>query len=103
MQNAIQNKSMLLSVLVDNKQKIRSFGVTRPGVFGSFITGKLKPDSDVDFLVEFEPRQKNYDNFIELCFYLEDLLGRKVELLTTQGLSKHVGPHILKQAEYVAI
>ncbi len=103
MQTAVQNKNMLLSALVDNKQKIRSFGVTKLSVFGSFITGKVKTDSDVDFLVEFEPQQKNYDNFIELSFYLEDLLGRKVELVTAQGLSKHIGPNILKQAEYVAI
>lgn len=94
---------MLFSALVENKQKIRSFGVTKLSVFGSFITGKFSPDSDVDFLVEFEPRQKNYDNFIELSFYLEDLLGRKIELVTPQGLNKHLGPHILKQAEYVAI
>ena len=66
---------MLLSALVDNKQKIRSFGVAK-------LSGKVKPDSDVDFLVEFEPQQKNYDNFMELSFYLEDLLGRKVELVT---------------------
>lgn len=103
MQTAIQNKSMLLSALVENKQKIRSFGVSRLGIFGSFITGKLSPDSDVDLLVEFEPQQKNYDNFMDLSFYLEDLLGRKIELVTPQGLSKHIGPHILKQAEYVAI
>ena len=94
---------MLFSALVENKQKIRSFGVTKLSVFGSFITGKLSPDSDVDFLVEFKPRQKNYDNFIELSFYLEDLLGRKIELVTPQGLNKHLRPHILKQAEYVAI
>ena len=103
MQIPIKNKNMLLSALVDNKQKIRSFGVTKLSVFGSFITGKVKPDSDVDFLVEFEPQQKNYDNFMELSFYLEDLLGKKVELVTAQSLSKHIGPHILKQAEYVAI
>ena len=103
MQVAIQNKSMLLSALVENKQKIRSFGVLRLGIFGSFITGKLNSDSDVDFLVEFEPQQKSYDNFMDLSFYLEDLLGRKIELVTPQGLSKHIGPHILKQAEYVAI
>ena len=86
MQTAMQNKSMLFSALVENKQKIRSFGVTKLSVFGSFITEKLSPDSDVDFLVEFEPRQKNYDNFIELSFYLEDLLGRKIELVTPAGI-----------------
>lgn len=103
MQDAVQNKNMLLSVLLQNGQAIRSFGVLKLGVFGSFITGKSTAESDVDFLVEFDPLEKNFDNFMELSFYLEDLLGRKVDLVTPQGLSKYIGPHILKQAEYVAI
>ena len=94
---------MLVSALVENKQKIRSFGVSKLSIFGSFVSSKLSADSDVDLLVEFEPQEKSYDNFMELSFYLEDLLGRKIELVTPQGLSKHIGPHILKQAEYVAI
>ncbi len=94
---------MLLAALTTNQQQIRSFGVSKLAVFGSFLTGVITPDSDVDFLVEFDPLQKNYDNFMELSFYLEDLVGRKVELVTPQGLSKYIGPHILKQAEYVAI
>jgi len=103
METPVQNKQMLLSALLTNKQKIRSYGVSKLSVFGSFLTGKLKKESDVDFLVEFDPEQKNYDNFMELSFYLEDLLGRKVELVTPQSLSKYIGPHILQQAENVAI
>jgi uncharacterized protein len=38
---------------------------------------------------------------MNLSFYLEDLLGRKVELVTPQALSKYVGPHIIKEAEDV--
>lgn len=94
---------MLLSALVANRHMIRSYGVLKLGIFGSFVTGKLKQDSDIDFLVEFAPLQKNFDNYIDLSFYLEDLLGRRVELVTPQALSKYIGPHILKQVEHVAI
>jgi len=93
---------MLLSALVDNKQKIDHL-VLKAECFWFVYYRKGKADSDVDFLVEFESQQKSYDNFMELSFYLEDLLGRKVELVTMQGLSKYIGPHILKQAEYVAV
>ncbi|MHA4894012.1 nucleotidyltransferase family protein [Pedobacter sp. PWIIR3] len=103
MSAAVKNKEMLFSALLTNRQKIRSYGVCRLSVFGSFLTGKFKKNSDVDLLVEFEPQQKSYDNFMELSFYLEDLLGRRVELVTTQSLSKYIGPHILQQAENVAI
>jgi len=82
---------------------IKSFGVSKLGVFGSFITGNLKNESDVDLLVEFYPEHKSYDNYINLSYYLEGLLGRKVELVTPQSLSKYIGPKILSQTEYVAI
>ena len=103
MQTGVQNKEILLSLLKANSQKIRSCGVSKLSIFGSFTTGRLNADSDVDLLVEFDPAKKSYDNFMELSFFLEDLLGRKVELVTPQSLSKHIGPHILKQAENVAI
>jgi len=103
MHKPVQNKALLLSALTGNRDKIRSFGVERLSIFGSFVTNNIKNDSDVDLLVEFDPAQKSYDNFIELSFYLEDILGRKVELVTPQALSKYIGPHILKQAEYVAL
>ncbi|MBG6233795.1 putative nucleotidyltransferase [Pedobacter sp. CAN_A7] len=101
MQKPVQNKQSLLVLLKANGKKLKSFGVLNLSLFGSFITGRFHADSDVDLLVEFDPQQKSYDNFIELSFFLEDLLGRKVEIITPQSLSKHIGPYILSQAEHV--
>lgn len=103
MQPAVQNKHVLVSLLKANNQKLKSYGVSSLSIFGSFITGKLNAESDVDLLVDFDPSQISYDNFMDLSFFLEDILGRKVELVTPQSLSKHIGPYILKQAEHVAI
>jgi len=103
MQTAVQNKDSLLNRLKANGKELRSFGVQNLSLFGSFTTDKLHKDSDIDLLVEFDPEQKSYDNFMDLSFFLEDLLGRKVEVVTQQSLSKYIGPHILKQAEYVPI
>ncbi len=69
MHKAVENKQSLLTLLKANGQKLRSFGVMNLRLFGSFVTGKLHADSDVDLLVEFDPRQKSYDNFIELSFW----------------------------------
>ena len=101
--NKVSNKQVLFSTLKTNSEMIKSFGVSKLGVFGSFITGNLKNESDVDLIVEFYPDQKSYDNYIDLSYYLEGLLGRKVELVTPQSLSKYIGPYILNQTEYVAI
>ncbi len=49
------------------------------------------------------PGKKSFDNFLELCFFLEDLLGRRVEALTPESLSPHIGPRILDEVQYVSL
>jgi len=68
------------------------FHVKRIGLFGSFARGDEKETSDVDIMVEFE--QPTFDNFIKLAFFLEDLLGRKVELITPDSLSPYIAPYV---------
>lgn len=68
----------------------------------SYVRDKPDETSDVDLLVEFERGQKTFDHFIALSFLLEDLLRRRVELVTPEGLSPYIEPHILQEVEYVA-
>jgi uncharacterized protein len=103
MGKAVQSKEAILSLLHINRNKIRRFGVSKLSLFGSFLTDRFNSDSDVDLLITFHPHMKTYDNFMELSFFLEDLLGRKVEIVTPQSLSPYIGPHILKEAEHVSI
>jgi len=70
------------------------FGVAKIGIFGSTARGDDRPESDVDVLVEFAPGQTTFRNFMELAFYLEDLYGRRVDLVTDQGLSRYLRPHV---------
>ncbi|MFN8258532.1 MAG: nucleotidyltransferase family protein [Bacteroidales bacterium] len=75
-------------ILFKNRNKIRQFGAKRLGLFGSYSRGEQQEQSDLDFLVEFYKGQKNYKNFIHLCYYLEELFGKKVDLLTLESLPK---------------
>jgi predicted nucleotidyltransferase len=103
-QKSIENKKALMQILHTNKEQILSFGVKNLNLFGSFTKDNLVTDqSDIDLLVEFEEGKKSFDNFIDLNYFLEELTGRKVELLTHQSLSKFIGPHILKQLEHVSL
>ena len=104
MSSLVQTKPELLNLLFQNRDAIKSFGVKELGLFGSFVSNEnINKDSDIDFLIEFLPYQKNYDNYIGLAFYLEELTGRKIELVTKESLSPYIGPHILKQVENVGI
>lgn len=80
---------------------LRKLGVRRIALFGSMGRDEARPDSDVDLLVEFAPGRKSYDNFLGAAELLEALLGRRVELVTTEALSPFLGPHILAEAKDV--
>ena len=99
----VQNKEEVFRTFEAYREEIYSFGVKRIGIFGSFAKRKQKKDSDVDVLVEFEEGKKTYRNFIKLVYFLEELLGRRVELITPEGLSPYIKPHILKEIEYAKI
>ena len=102
-QGKIQTKKELLNALSKNREMIKLFGVTSLGIFGSFSKGKIKESSDVDLLVDFDPAKKSFDNFMDLSFFLEGIFGRKVEIVTTQSLSKFIGPHILNEVQNVSL
>jgi predicted nucleotidyltransferase len=99
----VQTKEQILSLLRESQSDLRRLGVKRCGVFGSFVRNESQDQSDVDILVEFEPGRKTFDNFMHLAFFLEDLFGRKVDLLTVESLSPYLGPHILREVEYVPL
>ena len=97
----VQTKESIVSLFRQHQQQIRAFGVKKLGLFGSFVRGEQKENSDVDLLAEFEPEKETFKNFMQLVFFLEEIFQRRVELLTTEFLSPFIGPHILKDVEYV--
>jgi predicted nucleotidyltransferase len=100
---AIRTKDDIFAILGKKEAEIKALGVKRLGLFGSFVRGEQRENSDVDLLVEFDASKKSFDNFIELCFLLEAALNRRVELVTTEALSPHLGPHILQEVEYAPL
>jgi len=71
-----------------------SFGVKRIGIFGSVVRGEETPTSDIDILVEFARGRATFRNFMNLIRYLEDLFGRRVDLVTTSGIDPYLRPYI---------
>lgn len=103
MATPVQSRQEVLTALQAETERLRGLGVRRLGLFGSFAREAATADSDVDLLVEFEAGQKTFDHFMELAFFLEDLLQRRVELLTPESLSPYIGPRILAAVQYVPV
>ena len=100
---AIKTKEDVFTLLRQNGAQLRRFGVRRLSVFGSFARDEPNDESDVDLLVEFDPDEKTFDNLLGLADFLEELFGRKVDIVTPESLNPHFGHHILSEAEYAAV
>lgn len=87
--------------LVAAEAEIRTLGVERLALFGSVLRGQARPDSDVDLLVAFSHGAKTYSGFLALSELLEQVLGRRVELVTFESLSPFLRPRILAEAQDV--
>jgi len=93
---------MLLNQLHAQKNAItalgRQYGARRIRVFGSVARGEEGPDSDVDFLVEFDQGYDLFAQRLPLTRELSELLGRPVDLLPEHELNRHLRESILKEA-----
>jgi len=93
-------KNDILNKLRDLKPILhREYSVKQIGLFGSFSDDSNSEDSDIDLLVEFEkPIGWKY---FSLEIYLENIFGRKIDLVTKNALKEQIKERILKQVNYV--
>jgi hypothetical protein len=95
-------KDQILTKLKANKPEFSKFGISDIGLFGSYLRNQQTADSDIDLLIDFEPGKENFDNLMATYDLFENIfIGEKVEVLTKNGLSKHIGPQILQNIVYV--
>jgi len=80
---------------------LAELGVSSLYVFGSVARGDARPDSDIDFLVDFDA-PPDFDRYMQLKFFLEDLLHCPVDLLTRQGIRPELRPSLEQDARRVA-
>jgi hypothetical protein len=87
--------------LKTHSAELVSFKIKSLAVFGSVARGEARADSDIDFLVEFEGTA-TFDRYMGLKFFLEDLLGRRVDLVTRQAIRRELAQQIEQEARRVA-
>jgi len=92
----------IVEYLRSNKKILRdNFGVTRLGVFGSFVGHTQRISSDIDLVVEFEKGRKNIHAFLRLKRFLERELERKVDMGFEHSLKPVVRENIKGKILYV--
>ncbi|HEY3571535.1 MAG TPA: nucleotidyltransferase family protein [Thermoanaerobaculia bacterium] len=92
--------NQILQTLAGHRDAIRAFGARRLGLFGSQARGEATDKSDLDFLVEFEPGTKTFDNYMDLKAFLEDLFNRPVDLVVSDAIKPRLREGILRETIY---
>ena len=82
------------------KELKEKYGIKEIGIFGSYLRGEAKEESDLDILVEFE-KTIGFFKFLELEEYLSNLIGIKVDLVSKKALKPYIGKYILKEVVIV--
>ncbi len=96
----VQSRAEILQRLKKHNKEIKSFKVTRLGLFGSAARDELHRRSDVDVLVEFSTL--DVDNYFGLKFLLEDLLGRKIDLVREKAIKARMLPYVQEDLYAIA-
>ncbi len=93
---AVTTRDELLRALREASGELRAFGVQRLSVFGSFARDEATSESDVDLLVELD--RKTVDRYMEARFFLEDLLGRRVDLVLEDRVKPRLRDALFRDA-----
>ena len=97
------NLDEIIRILATEKAQLaKQYGIKQVGIFGSYVRGEERPDSDLDILVELErPARISLIDLVELELYLSELLGVKVDLVLRKNLRPRIGERI--QAEVIPV
>lgn len=92
------NRLHALELLTQSKPTlVARYGVTQLALFGSTARNAARNDSDIDVLVAFDGPATS-ERYFGVQFYLEDLFGRKVDMVTEKALRAELRPFIEKEA-----
>jgi uncharacterized protein len=97
----LMTRAETLKLLKDHKDRLaREFGVTQLALFGSAARDAAGPNSDIDILIAFKGPATS-KRYFGVQFYLEDLLGRPVDLITDKALRPELRSYVEREAIHV--
>lgn len=93
-------RERILAAIDRHADELRGLGVSSLALFGSMARGEESASSDIDLLVELQP--KTFDAYMDVKFFLEKILGRKVDLVLADTLKPRLRSAILAEAVHGA-
>ncbi|MGB7413140.1 MAG: nucleotidyltransferase family protein [Thermosynechococcaceae cyanobacterium] len=94
-------REQAIDILKNYEQSIKGFGIASLSIFGSVARDEAHFDSDIDILVDFL-EAPTFDRYMDLKFYLEDCLGKSVDLVSYKMLKPQIRQAVEKEAIRVA-
>ncbi len=95
--------SHALRMLAANRAQLKRLGVEKIALYGSVARDEATPQSDVDVLVELAESFLTLVGYMDLCFFLEDLFGRRVDVTTFRSIKPHMRDRVLADAVYLVM
>jgi hypothetical protein len=95
------SRDEIVKLISSHRERLTELKVKRLSLFGSVARGEDRPDSDVDMLVEFDGAA-TFHGYFDLLFFLEEITGRNVDLVTVNALKPRLKPYIEKDLVDVA-
>ena len=83
------------------KDYFKNRPVLKAYLFGSYVNGKANNESDIDILIDLDYSQKIGLGFVQMQIDLENLLKTKVDLVSSNSLSKYIKPYIDQEKELI--
>ena len=93
----MEKKKVILSIKRKVLPILKRHNVKHASIFGSFARGTAKPSSDVDFLIEYEKNDKNLFDLVDLKSDLQEILDRKVDVITYNSIYWRIRERILSE------
>lgn len=94
------NSKTILEKINEKKSQLKKRKVRKIGLFGSYLKGKQKANSDIDLIVDFE--KVTFKNYMELLFMFEKIFNKKIDLVIEKNLKPELN-YVKKEAKYVQV
>ena len=94
------DKNSVKLLLLENRKLLKDFGIKRIGLFGSYLHETQTDESDIDLLVDADDNMTLL-RFSDLQIRLSEIFGRKIDLISVNGISKYIKPAVMEEVEFV--